>query len=145
MNVKEKTGMVYGDGDDRVDIYAPVRKKFPDFDNSTLFALATVIGFNNDLSKELVKKKYIFKKHEIEKRPQEYNTIVAIAMAHSKSLSAKESLELLLDKNKIYEIAEKYANGGIKFIYSEIFENRSGPDFIKTLETEFRKAIKNNK
>jgi len=91
-----------------------------------IFMLAMALGFKNELrsrietKKELVRLEYV---HDNEK-----SVINALAVH-------EEGLAVLLDKNRVYRIAEEYASGGIKLLNEMVFSKKGG-SFIKKLESD---------
>jgi len=94
-------------------------------DNKAVFLMAMIWGFHSSHKMELDKKEGYVRTEYFS--PDEQSLIKAIA------ISAEGDLKVLLDKQKVYSIAEQYAAGGIKYLKEEAFESRHGT-FAKRLE-----------
>ena len=50
------------------------------------------------------------------------------------AIETEKNLDVLMDINKVYEIAEEYASGGLKLLQDEIFNPLNLADYEKRLE-----------
>lgn len=96
-------------------------------DNKDLFMMAMSIGFYEGARTELGSKKDFVRIEYLTDR--EKSIIKAIAVAEEKGL------DVLLDKKKVYSIAEEYAAGGIKLLKDKVFSGGYG-SFSKKLESD---------
>ena len=101
---------------------------FKDKSNKDLFLLAMVIGFKNNLRKELKRKNGFVR--------TEYLNEDDIALIDALGLEETDNTEFLLDQEKIFEIAEEFANTGIDFLMDQI----CGSDF-SSIERRFEKLV----
>lgn len=97
----------------------------------TIFCLAVAIGFNEHRYIPLDKPKYITRKEYLLKNNQAKSFVYSVAISHEKNL------KILADEGKTFEIVQGYANGGIKLLYAQVFDNQS-PDFDKVIESKLR-------
>ena len=114
---------------DRED-YARLLEKDSPFagkENKDLFMMALVIGFHEETRVKLDKKEGFFLLYHL--NDKENSIIKAIAVAEEGGLS------ILLDKEKVYLIAEEYAAGGIRLLKDKVFSGGYG-SYIKKLESE---------
>ena len=123
---------------DRVSINKEDKKKYEelqeseessllDFQNKTLYLLAFSLGVKHDIKPELKSKKGFAR----------LSTFTEEDKALIKSLVVEESnnLEVLDNKAQVYEIADRYAAGGIRFLYDEVFSDGPG-EHSKKIEEE---------
>lgn len=93
-----------------------------------LFLAAMVVGFKNGI------------KHKITDRDPpgyirtEYLSDTEKALINAVAVKDAGNLEVLLDKKRVYSIAEEYAAGGIKILKDQVFSGKGS--FSKRLETE---------
>ena len=114
---------------DRKD-YARLLEKDSPFagkENKDLFIMAMVVGFREGARVELDRKEGFIRIEYL--NPNEESIIKAIAVAE------EGGLDILLDKRKVYSIAEEYAAGGIKLLKDKVFSGGYG-SYIKKLESE---------
>lgn len=96
-------------------------------DNKYLFMMAMCIGLHEGRRTDLDNKKdYVRLEYLTDK---EKSIIKALAVAE------EGNLDVLLDKKKVYSIAEQYAATGIKLLKDMIFSGGYG-SFSKKLESE---------
>lgn len=96
-------------------------------DNKDVFIIAMVIGYSRGLKSELtVKEGYVRFEYL---KPRDKSIMKSIAVADT------GNLDILLDKRKVYSIAEEYAAGGIKILINMVFGSGYG-SFEKKLESE---------
>jgi len=96
-------------------------------ENKDLFIMALIIGFHEGTRIKLDKKEGFFLLYHL--NDKENSIIKAIAVAE------EGDLNILLDKKKVYSIAEEYAAGGIKLLKDKVFSGGYG-SYIKKLESE---------
>lgn len=96
-------------------------------ENKNLFIMAMVTGFREGARVKLRKKEGFVRTEYLS--PNEKSIIKAIAVA------TEGSLDVLLDKRKVYSIAEEYAASGIKLLKDKVFSHEYG-SYIKKLESE---------
>lgn len=104
-------------------------------DNKYLFMMAMCIGFHEGIKTELPvgnKKDYVRLEYLTDK---ERSIIKALAVAE------EGNLDVLLDKKKVYSIAEQYAATGIKLLKDKVFSGGYG-SFSKKLESELVDELK---
>ena len=109
------------------------------YELTLIFCFAVAIGFQDNkyesFSKShpggLIRTSYIENKTDIQR------FIEAIAIIHEKSLN------ILTDEKRIFEIAECYANGGIKKLYAMVCKNVNEADFDKEVESQMNDMMKN--
>jgi len=96
-------------------------------ENKDLFMMALIIGFHEETRVKLDRKEgFILLYHLNDK---ENSIIKAITVGE------EGDLNILLDKKKVYSIAEEYAAGGIKLLKDKVFSGGYG-SYIKKLESE---------
>jgi dnd system-associated protein 4 len=100
---------------------------FKEKENKDLFMMAMVVGFHAGNRIGLDKKEGFIRVEYL--NPIEESIIKTIA------ISEEGSLDILLDKKKVYSIAEEYATGGIKLLKDEVFSGEYG-SYSKKLESE---------
>ncbi len=98
-----------------------------------VFILAASVGYCHNSREKLKDKQGTIPYRTIEKNSAALALIEAIAISEN-------SIEIILNKKEICNIAEEYANGGIKFIYDLIFGSNAG-SAAKLLESEAIAAI----
>ena len=97
-------------------------------DNKHIFILSMILGFYNDKRSELGSKPWnIIRTSYLS--PEEQSLIKAIAIA------TENNLNVLIDKKKVYSIAQEYATGGIKYLKEKVFGKYFG-SFNKVIESE---------
>lgn len=107
---------------------------FGNKDKKHLFLTAMVVGFKNGI------------KHKITDRDPsgyirtEYLSDTEKALINAVAVKDAGNLEVLLDKKRVYSIAEEYAAGGIKILKDQVFSGKGS--FSKRLETELIKIAK---
>lgn len=96
--------------------------------NKEVFMMAMAVGFHKGNRIEFHKgeKEGFFLLKDL--NDKEKSIFYAIAIA-------EEGVNVLLDTNKVYSIAEEYANGGIKLLKDKIFDGDAG-SYVKKLESE---------
>ncbi len=94
-------------------------------ENKELFIMAMIYGFLNKTRLKLDKKEGFVREEYLN---DEYRTVM-------KAVAIKEegALEILLDPQKVYSIAEEYAAGGIGYLKNDVFNKKEG-SYVKRLE-----------
>lgn len=96
-------------------------------ENKDLFMMALITGFHEGNRVKLDKREGFFLLYHL--NDEENSIIKAIAVAE------EGDLNILLDKKKVYSIAEEYATSGIKLLRDKVFSGEYG-SYIKKLESE---------
>ncbi len=99
------------------------------------FLLAMSYGFKNNISKKIDKQEGFFLIKDM--RPEDEALIYSVALKHY------GKIEVLANKNEIYQIAEEYARAGIKLLHDEVISSEFGSFDIK-LEKELSKIYDEN-
>ncbi len=142
MSNRKKVDRFYVDGKDLND-WKRLKEKDSPFtggDNKDIFIAAMVVGYHEGSKIELSKGKegYFFVDNL---KPEEMALIRAIAV------SEEGSLNVLLDEQKVYSIAEQYATGGVKLLKNKVFSGEYG-SYAKKLESDllrqYEKISQNN-
>jgi hypothetical protein len=100
--------------------------------NHQLFVVAMVLGYSEGCRIELKNRKEFFFEKDLTK--EENAIIKALAVG------AEGNLNVLLDKQKIYTIAEQYATGGISLLKAKVFSGDHG-SYAKKLESDLLRAF----
>jgi hypothetical protein len=128
----------------RVDRLFVDKKDFEDFNrlkekdtpfagvhNHEIFIAAMATGYHEGIKIELKNRKEFFFEKDL---TQEESTLIkAIAVADQRGLN------VLLDKQKIYSIAEQYATGGISLLKAKVMSGEYG-SYAKKLESDLLRA-----
>ena len=101
---------------------SPLHKK----DRKHIFMMAMVLGFHKGSKVDLDKKEEFVRIEYL--NDNEISLIKAIA------ISEEDDLNILLDEQRIYSIAEKYASGGIKYL-KEMALGKENGSFLKKIES----------
>jgi hypothetical protein len=96
-------------------------------DNKDIFMIAMAIGYSRGVRVKLTRKEGYVRFEYLKDRDKSIIKAVAVA--------ATATLDVLLDKKKVYSIAEEYARGGIKLLVDMVFGGGFG-SFEKKLESE---------
>jgi hypothetical protein len=102
---------------------------------ATIFCLAVAIGYKSKKFTPLERREYVTRKEYVIKNNYTKNFLYSVAVVHAKNL------KVLSDENRIFEIVQSYANGGIKLLYANISDAQSG-DYDKQVEAELMNLIK---
>lgn len=100
---------------------SPLHKK----DSKHIFMMAMVLGFYKKSKAELGKKEEFVRIEYL--NDNEISLIKAIA------INEENDLNILLDEERMYSIAEKYASGGIKYLKEMVLGKENG-SFLKKFE-----------
>lgn len=112
-------------------------KWFSKKENKEKFLFAMAYGFINNIKHPLKSKEgYILDKYL---RPEDEALIYSLVVKHT------GSADVLLDLNKVYEIAEEYAHAGLKLLYDESTTKHEHGTFSIRLEKELHKIVKEQK
>lgn len=127
--VREEPDRFYINKSDRKDYDRLLEKDSPFHrrENKELFMMAMIFGFQEGNREELKKKEGFFRTEYL--TDEEMSIIKAIAVAEAGDLN------VLLDKKKVFSIAEEYATGGIKILKDKVFSGEYGT-YAKRLESE---------
>jgi hypothetical protein len=96
-------------------------------ENKDVFMMAMITGYKNGTHVALKAKEGFIREEYL--NSEERSIIKSIAIQQEKNLS------VLLDMEKVYQIAEEYAKGGVKYLKDSAFK-KSGGSYIKRLESE---------
>jgi hypothetical protein len=131
MNEAKEPPIIYIRKSDRQDFERLLEKDSPfaGKGNKLVFLMAMVYGFINKVKRELtdrdpsgwIRTEYL--------SDREKSLIEAIAVYDT------GSLDVLLDRKRVFSIAEEYAAGGIKLLKDEVFSAQGG-SFSKRLESQ---------
>jgi len=100
-----------------------------------VFMMALITGFNEANRIELDKKEGLILQQFVHRKQR--TIIKAIAVAE------EGNLDVLLDKKRVYSIAEEFATGGIRLLKEKVFSRDYG-SYIKRLESELVEEFENN-
>lgn len=95
--------------------------------NKDVFMMAVMMGVKNGVRLPLKNKEGFIREEYL--TDDERSIIKAIAV------NAETNLSILLDAGKMYQIAEEYAAGGIRYLIDSVFEKKHG-SFATKLESE---------
>ena len=104
--------------------------------NKEIFLAAMVVGYHEGCRIELKSKEGYF--HEKDLTREEAALIRAIAVAE------ENGLNVLLDKQKVYSIAEQFAAGGISLLKAKVSSGEYG-SYAKKLESELLRSYESIK
>lgn len=105
---------------------------FANSHNKDVFLAAMVVGYHEGCKIAIKSREGYF--HEKDLLPREEALIRAMAVADTGSLS------VLLDKQKVYSIAEQYATGGIALLKAKVFGGEQYGSYAKKLESELLRS-----
>ncbi len=128
--MKKKPDRLYVDKDDFKDFKLLQDEKDSPFhkrENKDVFIMAMMIGLKNGPRIPLKNREGFFREEYLTN--EERSIIKAIAISEEKKLS------VLLDMEKVYQIAEEYAKAGIKYLKDSVFKKRDG-SYLNRLESE---------
>lgn len=100
--------------------------QFKEKDRKDQFLFAMAIGFANRVRRPLATKEGFFRTEYL--RPEDEALICATALHEG-------NIEILADKEKVFQVAEEYAHAGIKLLVDEL-EGPGFANFSKRLERE---------
>jgi len=129
MSEEKKIDRFYVDKKD-IDDFNRLKEKDSPFaggQNKDIFLAAMVVGYHEGCRVKLKTKEGYFR--------EEYLTPQETALIRALAVSEAANLTILLDKQKIYEIAEEYAAGGIKLLKGKVFSGEYG-SYAKKLESD---------
>jgi len=130
---EKKTDRFYVDKRDLSDFNRLKEKDTPfaGSQNKDVFLAAMVVGYHERARVPLKTKEGYFMKTYL--KEEELALINAIAVAEEKSLN------ILLDQQKVFSIAEEYAAGGIQLLKERVFSGEYG-SYAKKLESELLRS-----
>jgi hypothetical protein len=137
MSNRKKVDRLYVDKKD-LDDWKRLKEKdspFTGSDNKDIFIAAMIVGYHEGSKIELKSKEGYFFSDNL--KPEELALIRAIAV------SEKGSLNVLLDEQKVYSIAEQYAAGGVKLLKNKIFSGEYG-SYARKLESDLLRQYEKN-
>ena len=100
--------------------------------NHELFIAAMVLGYHEGCRIEVKNKKEFFFEKDLTKEEN--------ALIRALAVGSEDNLNVLLDKQKIYTIAEQYATGGISLLKAKVFSGEYG-SYAKKLESDLLRAF----
>ena len=100
--------------------------QFKEKDRKDQFIFAMAVGFANRIKHPLEVKESFFRTEYL--RPEDEALICATALHEG-------NIEILADKEKVFQVAEEYAHAGIKLLADEL-EGPGFANFSKRLEKE---------
>jgi len=129
---------LYIDRDDRK-LYEKIEKEdvFKGRTRKEEFLFAMAIGFKNKVKRSLKMKEGFFLTKDL--KPEDETLINVIAIWGSNSVEV-----LLSNKEKVFEIAEEYAHGGIRLLHDSIESTQYGSfskQFEKTLHEIYEELM----
>jgi len=133
MTEEKKIDRLYVDKRD-VNVFNRLKEKdspFAGSQNKDVFLAAMVVGYHEGSKIELKNKEGYVREEYL--NPRELALIRAIAVTD------KGNLEVLLDKQEIFSIAEQYATGGIEILKAKALSGEYG-SYTKKLESELLRA-----
>lgn len=137
MTEKKKVDRIYVDKKDIAD-FNRLKERDSPFTNcqsKEVWLAAMVVGFNEGGRIPLKNKEgYV----RLEYFNDEEKTLIK-----SIAVTTEGNLNVLLDEQKIYSIAEEYATGGIAILKAKVFSGEYG-SYIKKLESELLRKFKEN-
>lgn len=92
-----------------------------------IFMFCMALGYSRKVKQAIKKRKELFFVKDFDKEDE--------ALMCALALRDENSIDVLADRKKIYEIAEEYANAGIKILY-EIYECNKFGSFEKEIEKD---------
>lgn len=98
-------------------------------------AIAASIGYKRNKFKPLESVEWISRVEYVEKDTKMKTFFQSLAVAREKSL------DVLLDDEKVYEIAEAYANGGIIHLFNLFTGAEGSGDFDKEMESQINDVM----
>jgi ribosomal protein S17 len=107
---------------------------FSGSDNKDIFLAAMITGYHEKVKFELKTKDGYFFSDNL--KPQEEALVKAIAVSETGSLN------VLIDEERVFEIAEQYATGGLSILKNRVFSGEYG-SYAKKLETELLREFSN--
>lgn len=126
--------------DDKV-IYDELRREgpFKGMELIDIFMVAMMIGLQHKNRIKLTKKEGIILFKSFEANEEKPMTIIKAITIYEKG-----DLDILLDKSKMFSIAEEYATGGIRILRDKINTLEYG-SYIRQLENELIELVERNK
>jgi len=137
MTEKKKIDRIYVDKKDLADFNRLKEKDSPftNSQNKEIFLAAMVVGYHEGGRIELKNKEGYFR--------TEYLTDEERALIRAIAIATEGNLNVLLDEQKVYSIAEEYATGGISILKAKAFSEEYG-SYVKKLESELLRTYQKN-
>ena len=134
MTEKKKIDRIYIDRRDLDDFNRLKQKDSPfvNSQNKDIFLAAMVVGHHEGGRIGLKNKEGYFR--------VEYLTDEERALIRAIAISTEGNLNVLLDEQKVYSIAEEYAAGGIQLLKARVFGGEYG-SYVKKLESELLRSF----
>lgn len=129
MTEKKKVDRIYVDKKDIPDFNRLKEKDSPfaDAQNKEIFLAALVVGYNEGGRIPLKNREGYFR--------TEYLSDEERALIRAIAIATEDDLNVLLDEDKVYSIAEEYATGGISLLKAKVFSGEYG-SYVKKLESD---------
>lgn len=96
--------------------------------NKELFLMAMIYGIMNNRKNKKFEKRFGFVRAEYLNDEDNSNSII-----NAVAIKETNSLDVLLNKQEVYRIAEEYANGGLPYLKKDVFSKKEGR-YVKRLE-----------
>lgn len=97
------------------------------YKNKDIFLLAMCLGFKEKNRQKLSTREGYFLDKDLSNEEK--------ALLYALAVSEEGDLKVLLDRKKVYSVAEEYANGGIPILYHQVFDESFG-SFSKKFEAD---------
>jgi hypothetical protein len=136
MNESKKVDRIHVDKKDLKDFRDLVKEKyspFADSQNKDIFLAAMVVGYHEGGRIPLGSKEGFIR--------EEYLSDEDRALIRAVAVSTEGNLNVLLDEQKVYSIAEEYAAGGIALLKAKVFGGEYG-SYAKKLESELVRTFR---
>jgi hypothetical protein len=136
MTEPKKVDRIYVGRKDLKDFRDLVKEKhspFADSQNKDIFLAAMIVGYHESGRIPLGSKEGFFR--------EEYLSDEERALIRAVAVSTEGDLNVLLDEQKVYSIAEEYATGGIALLKAKVFSGEYG-SYAKKLESELLRTFR---
>jgi len=136
MTESKKIDRIYVDKKDLKDFRDLVKEKYSPFANSQnkeIFLAAMVVGYHEGGRIPLRSKEGFIR--------EEYLSDEERALIRAVAVSTEGNLNVLLDEQKVYSIAEEYATGGIALLKAKVSSGEYG-SYAKKLESELLRTFR---
>lgn len=134
MTEKKKVDRIYIDKKDLADFIRLKEKDSPfaNSQNKDIFLAAMVVGYHEGGRIELRNKEGYFR--------TEYLTDEERALIRAIAVATERNLNVVLDEQRVYSIAEEYATGGISILKAKVFSGEYG-SYAKKLESDLLRTF----
>lgn len=134
MTEKKKIDRIYVDKRDLEDLNRLKQRDSPFAisQNKDIFLAAMVVGYHEGGRIGLKNREGYFR--------VEYLTDEERALIRAIAISTEGNINVLLDEQKVYSIAEEYAAGGIQLLKARVFSGEYG-SYVKKLESELLRSF----